>query len=96
MLLLAICVHIGFAVKLEEKFKWKEVSYAWPSDAAKEAAITSKRYIVENNLPLGLDIWRDKLFVTVPRYTSIAVHKKFSLKIYGQKSTFTALFMQTT
>lgn len=67
VLLLAVCVHIGFA-KLQPKFQWKEVSYSWPSESAKEEAITSGRYIVKHNLPLGLDLWKDKLFITVPRY----------------------------
>lgn len=66
-LLFVVCVNIGFAAKLQEKFRWKDVSYAWPSDAAKEEAITSGRYKPENNLPLGLDVWKDKLFITVPR-----------------------------
>lgn len=68
VLLLAVCIHIGFAAKLKEKFRWKEVSYAWPSESAKEEAITSGRYKPENNLILGLDVWKDKLFITVPRY----------------------------
>lgn len=66
-LLFVVCVNTGFAAKLQEKFRWKDVSYAWPSDAAKEEAITSGRYKPENNLPLGLDVWKDKLFITVPR-----------------------------
>lgn len=68
VLLVFACVDLGLAAKLEEKFKWKEVSYAWPSEQAKEEAITSGRYKPENNLPLGLEVWKDKLFITVPRY----------------------------
>lgn len=56
-----------FGVKLKEKFKWREVSFAWPSEDAKVAALNSGKYIVHNNLPLGLERWRDKLFITVPR-----------------------------
>uniref|UniRef100_A0A1S4H3I8 Protein yellow n=2 Tax=gambiae species complex TaxID=44542 RepID=A0A1S4H3I8_ANOGA len=57
-----------FGVKLKEKFKWREVSFAWPSEDAKVAALNSGKYIVHNNLPLGLERWRDKLFITVPRW----------------------------
>jgi len=70
VLLFLACVDFGFTAKLQEKFKWKEVSFAWPSDQAKEDAITSGRYKPENNLPLGLDLWKDKLFITVPRWKS--------------------------
>lgn len=67
VLLFAVCIHVTLGIRLREKFKWKEVTYAWPSDAAKEDAITSGRYKSENNLILGLDVWNDKLFITVPR-----------------------------
>ncbi|XP_050077790.1 protein yellow [Anopheles maculipalpis] len=66
-LLLLPNVH---CVKLKEKFKWREVSFAWPSEAAKQDALSSGKYIVHNNLPLGLERWRDKLFITVPRWKS--------------------------
>lgn len=66
LVLFAICIHSAFS-KLEPKYRWKEVQYAWPSESAREEAVTSGRYKVENNLPLGLDIWKDKLFITVPR-----------------------------
>lgn len=58
------------AVKLKEKFKWREVEYDWPSQEAKQEAISSGKYVAANNLPLGLERWRDKLFITVPRWKS--------------------------
>ncbi|KAJ8982128.1 hypothetical protein NQ317_002854 [Molorchus minor] len=64
---------VGFcaaAAKLEEVFAWKEVSYAWPNDEARNEAVKNGEYIRENNLPLGLERWKDKLFVTVPRWKS--------------------------
>uniref|UniRef100_A0A182N8X0 Protein yellow n=1 Tax=Anopheles dirus TaxID=7168 RepID=A0A182N8X0_9DIPT len=57
-------------VKLKEKFKWREVSYAWPSEDVRQEALSSGKYVVHNNLPLGLERWRDKLFITVPRWKS--------------------------
>lgn len=60
----ATIVH---CIKLDEVFSWKELSYSWPSEDAKQDAIKANRYIEKNNLPLGLDIWNDKLFITVPR-----------------------------
>jgi len=63
----ALC---GFAAAatLEEVFSWKEVSFVWPNDETKENAIKSGDYIPANNLPLGLARWKNKLFVTVPRW----------------------------
>lgn len=31
-------------------------------------AIASGEYVQANNLPVGLEIWRNKLFITVPRW----------------------------
>lgn len=67
LLALLGCIVVVNCVKLEEKFVWEEVDYAWPSDDYKQKAIESGRYIQENNLPLGLDVWKNKLFITVPR-----------------------------
>lgn len=62
------CVVISAeCIKLEEKYTWQQLEYAWPSDVVKQQAIQSGRYKIEDNLPLGLDVWRDKLFITVPR-----------------------------
>ncbi|XP_055596515.1 protein yellow [Uranotaenia lowii] len=55
-------------IKLKEKFKWREVEYDWPSPEAKQEAIDSGKYIIANNLPLGIERWHDKLFITVPRW----------------------------
>lgn len=56
------------AKKLEEKYSWKELDFAWPSEEAKQKAIRSGRYIENHNLPLGLEVWKNKVFITVPRY----------------------------
>lgn len=67
VLVFAVFLELSSAAILQEKFSWKEVDYAWESEAQREEAVTSGRYVVENNLPLGLDVWKDKLFITVPR-----------------------------
>lgn len=64
---LLLSFYLCNAAQLEEVFKWKQLEFAWPSEEVKENAIKSGDYIPENNLPLGLDRWKDKLFVTVPR-----------------------------
>lgn len=53
--------------KLIEKFAWKQLTFDWPSGEAEQEAIKSGRYIPENNLPLGVEKWNNKIFVTVPR-----------------------------
>lgn len=64
---IVMAIACATARKLEEKFSWKELDFAWPSEEVKQEAIRSGKYIENHNLPLGLDVWKDKLFITVPR-----------------------------
>lgn len=68
LLLFVGITQFGIAIKLRGQFRWKELSFDWPSDFVRNVAIDNKQYIPENNMPLGLDIWKDKLFITVPRF----------------------------
>ncbi|XP_023719985.1 protein yellow isoform X2 [Cryptotermes secundus] len=56
--------------KLEEVFHWNLLDFDYPDDTSRSNSIESKQFIPENNLPLGLEVWNDKLFVTVPRWKS--------------------------
>lgn len=56
------------AYKLQEQFRWKALDYAYPTEEARRQAIMNGRFIPENNLPVGIEIWNNKLFVTVPRW----------------------------
>lgn len=53
--------------KLEVKYSWQELDFAWSSAAQKQEAIANGKYIGKNNMPLCFDIWNDKIFVTLPR-----------------------------
>jgi hypothetical protein len=64
--ILALASSTG-AKKLEEKYSWRELDFAWPSEEVKQEAMKSGRYIESHNLPLGLEVWKDKMFITVPR-----------------------------
>lgn len=54
----------------ELRFAWKEVDYAWPQPEVREQAIKDGNFVSANNLPLGLARWKNKMFVTVPRWKS--------------------------
>lgn len=49
-------------------YEWKQLDYAFDSDVERNIAISSSNYIVENNLPLGLEAYEDRIFVTIPRW----------------------------
>lgn len=55
---------------LRVAFQWKQLDYHFPSDAARREAVGSREFIPENNLPLGLEVYGDRVFVTVPRWKS--------------------------
>lgn len=56
--------------RMKEALAWKALDFQYPTAAAREAAIKSGEYIPENNNPLGMEVWNDKVFVTVPRWKS--------------------------
>ncbi|KAF4518375.1 hypothetical protein B566_EDAN007102 [Ephemera danica] len=46
------------------------VDFAWPSEDVRSAAIDSGAFIPENQMPLGIEVWGDRVFVTLPRWRS--------------------------
>ncbi|XP_023021902.2 protein yellow isoform X3 [Leptinotarsa decemlineata] len=57
-------------IKLQEVFAWSKIDYNWPNMEARDEAMRNGVYVAENNLPLGVAKWKNKLFVTVPRWRS--------------------------
>lgn len=55
---------------LNVAYEWKELDFDFPSPEARRVAIEMGEFIPENNLPLGLEVYGDRLFVTVPRWKS--------------------------
>lgn len=70
LLLLGCCTTAVWSVndRLREVFSWRQVDFAFPDQRTRQAAIESGLYVQANNLPLGLEVWRDRLFITVPRW----------------------------
>lgn len=62
----------ALSAQLNDVFEWKNMTYEWKSQEQKENFLKGQQYIVENNLPLGVDRWKDKLFVTIPRYVGVS------------------------
>jgi hypothetical protein len=70
ILLLGCCTCAVWSVndRLREVFSWRQLDFVFPDQKTRQAAIASGEYVQANNLPLGLEVWRDKLFITVPRW----------------------------
>ncbi|XP_072396946.1 protein yellow isoform X2 [Diabrotica undecimpunctata] len=68
-LILLIFVEVAVCVqKLQEHFQWNILDYEFPTEAIRRNALLTGRFKPENNLPVGIEIWQDKLFVSVPRW----------------------------
>ncbi|XP_063229142.1 protein yellow-like [Bacillus rossius redtenbacheri] len=58
------------AQKLIEVFSWKHLDYEYPSKEARQRALANGDFKPPNCLPVGIEVWCDKMFVTVPRWES--------------------------
>jgi hypothetical protein len=74
------------AHNLIEKFSWQDLEFSWPSSQAKEAALRDGSYVVKNNLPLAFDIWKNKMFFTVPRWRKGVASSLNYIELSGEKS----------
>ncbi|XP_028164773.1 protein yellow [Ostrinia furnacalis] len=49
-------------------YEWKQLDYQFTTPEARQQALDSKAFIPENNIPMGLEVFEDRLFITVPRW----------------------------
>ncbi|CAH0560780.1 unnamed protein product [Brassicogethes aeneus] len=54
--------------KLQEVFSWNAIDFNYPTNEEKIKALYTGRFKPENNLPVGIEIWNDKMFISVPRW----------------------------
>lgn len=53
---------------LQPLFSWKQLDWNFPTDAMRNSYETSGRFLPANNLPVCINVWHDKMFITVPRW----------------------------
>lgn len=66
-----LCAALGAASaanKLQEVFNWRQLDFQFPSQQMKQQALAAGTYIPTNALPVGIEHWENKLFVSVPRW----------------------------
>lgn len=51
-------------------FQWRQLDFNYASDEERNDAIARGDFVPENNLPLGLEVYGERIFVTVPRWKS--------------------------
>ncbi|EFN88455.1 Protein yellow [Harpegnathos saltator] len=65
LLALLIALLDSALANLRVAYQWKRIDYEWPSNDTKRLFPDYKQ---EDNLPLGLEVTSDRIFVTVPRW----------------------------
>nr|XP_003708507.2 PREDICTED: protein yellow-like [Megachile rotundata] len=58
--------YVGPAMQLV--YAWSTIDYVYDSVEARDSAIFDGDFIAENNLPLGLEVSKDKVFITLPKW----------------------------
>lgn len=69
--ILILCCLISLssaAHKLQEIFSWNVLDWEYPDLFSKQQDINSGALQPENALPVGIEKWGNKLFVSVPRW----------------------------
>ncbi|OAD61974.1 Protein yellow, partial [Eufriesea mexicana] len=67
-LLLIACLAVANGHEFKTVRSWNCIDFNFPNDDVRNTLISNGCYIPENNMPLGMHVWNDKIFVTVPRW----------------------------
>uniref|UniRef100_A0A182QUV6 Protein yellow n=1 Tax=Anopheles farauti TaxID=69004 RepID=A0A182QUV6_9DIPT len=54
--------------KLQERYSWQQLDFVFPNQRLKQQALARGDYVPTNGLPVGIERWENKLFVSVPRW----------------------------
>ncbi|XP_035743277.1 protein yellow-like [Vespa mandarinia] len=49
-------------------FQWNTIDVVWPSEDMRQLAIRKGDYIPANNLIAGIKFWKNKMYLTIPRW----------------------------
>nr|XP_034190763.1 protein yellow-like [Osmia lignaria] len=67
-LLLVAFIVVANGHDFKTIYSWNYVDFDFPNESIRDSLISSGHYIPENNMPLGLQSWNDKFFITIPRW----------------------------
>lgn len=65
-------------------YEWRQLDYDYASFLDRQRAILNGDFVPINNVPLGVDRWRNRLFVTIPRWKNGVPASLASLPIPGE------------
>ncbi|PZC86388.1 hypothetical protein B5X24_HaOG209107 [Helicoverpa armigera] len=62
--------QIASKAPLGTLYRWKQIDYEYPSAQARQQAINNRQFIQANVIPLGVERWKDRVFISTPRWKS--------------------------
>lgn len=69
-IVVALAARCDAMDNLNVAFQWRQLDFAFTSDQHRQDAIAKGEFVQENNLPLGLEVHDERVFITVPRWKS--------------------------
>ncbi|XP_064597815.1 LOW QUALITY PROTEIN: protein yellow-like [Liolophura sinensis] len=69
LLLIHVCGRLSTTPPpAEVVYEWVSIDYDWPNNTTKPSTFSSGKYIRENNIIAGVKVYKDDVYVTVPRW----------------------------
>ncbi|XP_053697507.1 protein yellow [Sabethes cyaneus] len=53
---------------LRVAYQWNQIDFEFPSETERAEALSSRSFIPENVIPVGLEVYKKRLFLTLPRW----------------------------
>jgi hypothetical protein len=78
---LVVILFLGFVSaqnRLQERYNWRQLDWVFPNPQIRDRLIATGDYVPTNGLPVGIERWQNKLFVTVPRWRNGDYSKKWN------------------
>ncbi|XP_072931763.1 uncharacterized protein [Epargyreus clarus] len=68
-----LCVNVALSYETPKKvqgtlYRWKQIDFDYPTTDDREAAINNGQFIQRNVIPLGIERWKNRVFVSTPRW----------------------------
>lgn len=67
-----LLISIGVLVKCNDNlrvaYEWREIDFEYRSVSDRNEAIESKAFVPANVIPVGLEVYQTRLFITLPRW----------------------------
>lgn len=90
--IVAIALIDGARCSLQVKYQWKQIDFAYPSADDRQNAIDNLTFIPENVIPVGLEVYEHRLFVTLPRWKNGVPASLAYINLNGKRSLVFVFF----